>query len=177
MFNTEISFFTRVREKLNLKSISCFLYVLGFLRILYSVVFEWASDFDLHPLGLCFCGLTIISKSSCCLFVFGFPTDLKFCSFFGRQILHTQCSKKWKNVQLHIFSKTLILGFATSQNCSLNTVWSEGILYKVAPPEFKNFTRHVFFHVQFNGLVKNSQDYCAISVKFLKNNILLYKID
>ena len=41
----------------------------------------------------------------------------------------------------------------------------------------KNFTKYVFFHVQFNGLVKNSQNHCAISVKFLKNDFLLYKID
>ena len=41
----------------------------------------------------------------------------------------------------------------------------------------RNFTKYVFFHVQFSGLVQNSQNYCAISVKLKKKKNLLYKID
>ena len=55
------------------------------------------------------------------------------------------------------------------------TVWSEGFLYKVAPPEVK-ISPSMYFSI-YNGLVQNSQNHCAISVKFLKNNFLLYKID
>ena len=52
-----------------------------------------------------------------------------------------------------------------------------GVLIQSCSAGAKNFTKYAFFHVQFNGLVKNSQNHCAISVKFLKNDFLLYKID
>ena len=40
----------------------------------------------------------------------------------------------------------------------------------------RNFTKYVFFHVQFGGLVQNIQNYCAISVKLKKNNTIFYSI-
>ena len=52
-----------------------------------------------------------------------------------------------------------------------------GVLIQSCSAGVKNFTKYVFFHVEFNSLVQNSQNYCAISVKFLKNDFLLYKID
>ena len=52
-----------------------------------------------------------------------------------------------------------------------------GVLIQSCSARGRNFTKYVFFHVQFGGLVQNSQNYCAISVKFKKNDFLLYKID
>ena len=52
-----------------------------------------------------------------------------------------------------------------------------GVLIQSCSTGAKNFTKYVFFHVQFNGLVKHSQNHCTISVKILKNDFLLYKID
>ena len=53
-----------------------------------------------------------------------------------------------------------------------------GVLIQSYSAGAKNFSKYVFYHVQFNGLVKNSQNHCAISVKFKKkNNFLHYKID
>ena len=45
-----------------------------------------------------------------------------------------------------------------------------GVLIQSCSAGAKNFTKYVFFQVQFNGLVKTSQNYCAISVKFKKKN-------
>ena len=38
-----------------------------------------------------------------------------------------------------------------------------GVLIQSCSAGARNFTKHVFFHVQFSGLVQNSQNYCAIS--------------
>ena len=54
-----------------------------------------------------------------------------------------------------------------------------GVLIQSCSAGGRNFTKYVFFHVQFGGLVQNSPNYCAISVKLKKkkNDFLLYKID
>ena len=43
-----------------------------------------------------------------------------------------------------------------------------GVVIQSCSAGAKNFTKYVFFHAQFNGLVKNSQNHCAIKAKFLE---------
>ena len=43
-----------------------------------------------------------------------------------------------------------------------------GVLIQSSSAGAKNFTKYVFFHLQFNGVVQKSQNHCAISVKFKK---------
>ena len=47
-------------------------------------------------------------------------------------------------------------------------IYSQFDLIQSCSAGARNFTKYVFFHVQFGGLVQNSQNYCAISVKFKK---------
>ena len=64
-------------------------------------------------------------------------------------------------------------GFGTyhfsNGNFSSSTVWSEGFLYKVAPPELK-ISPIMYFVIQ------NIENCCAIRAKFWKIWLLLYKI-
>ena len=56
------------------------------------------------------------------------------------------------------------------KNGAVCTVWSEGFLYKVAPPELKN-SPIMYFAIQ------NIENCCAIRAKFWKFDFWLYKID
>ena len=51
-----------------------------------------------------------------------------------------------------------------------------GVLIQSCSAGVKNFTKYVFCHPQFSGVIQNVENRCASSVKFLKNDFLLYKI-
>ena len=44
------------------------------------------------------------------------------------------------------------------------------------PVGAKNFANYVFCHPQFNGVIQNIENRCAIRAKIWKNWFLLYKI-
>ena len=74
------------------------------------------------------------------------------------------------NMVKSYFCQKRIFGFPESAEKWIKGKHSliRGVPIQIFSAGARNFTKYVFFHIQFSGLVQNTQNYCAISVKLPK---------